>query len=173
MNKNESQAISRIRNTRGACYLTHGADNYDHKGLNKARRNLGKAIIKSWEEETNEPEEVQARSEGTTFRIVVTTQIEENYGTHRCECGTDATCKCRPYWKRKGGTEYKRNIGTAADVIALGTQGVKAIAEQMCSAAYRRDRFYNEYPIGWDVIPSTEETYEEQLNKEYGFPAWK
>lgn len=55
MNKSENKAISRIRNTKGACFLTHGADNYDHKGLNKARRSLGKAIVKSWEEETNEP----------------------------------------------------------------------------------------------------------------------
>ena len=164
---NENRAISRIRNTKNACYLTRGADNYDHKGLNKARRNLGKAIIKSWEEEEDEPTTTRPHPEGTTFRIVVTTQIKENYGTHRCECQNDATCTCRPYWKNKGGNEYKHTIGTAADVIALGPKGVKTIADQMCSAAYKNNRFYNEYPIDWNVIPSTEETFEEQLDREY------
>ena len=40
-----SQATRRIRNTRGSSFLTHGADDYDHRGLNKARRNLSKALI--------------------------------------------------------------------------------------------------------------------------------
>ncbi len=35
----------RIRNTRGSSYLTHGSDNYDHRGLNKAIRSFGKALI--------------------------------------------------------------------------------------------------------------------------------
>jgi len=43
-----NQATRRIRNTRGSSYLTHGADNYDHRGLNKARRNLGKALIEEY-----------------------------------------------------------------------------------------------------------------------------
>ncbi len=47
-----NQACRRIRGNRGSSFLTHGADNYDHKGLNKARRQLGRALI----EEALEPE---------------------------------------------------------------------------------------------------------------------
>ena len=38
-------AQSKIRSTRGSSFLTHGSDNYDHKGLKKARRALDQAII--------------------------------------------------------------------------------------------------------------------------------
>lgn len=40
-----SSATRRFRTTKGACYLTHGADSYDKRGLNKARRSLDQAAI--------------------------------------------------------------------------------------------------------------------------------
>ena len=40
-----AKAQSKIRSVRGASFLTHGGDNYDHKGMKKARRALDRAII--------------------------------------------------------------------------------------------------------------------------------
>ena len=40
-----AQATRRIRNTKGSSYLTHGADDYDHRGYTKAQRHLSKALI--------------------------------------------------------------------------------------------------------------------------------
>lgn len=39
------RTASRLRHTKGSCYLTHGADSYDKKSLRKALRNHGKALI--------------------------------------------------------------------------------------------------------------------------------
>lgn len=39
------QATARIRSNRGSSFLTRGADNYDHKGLNAARRVMDRAVI--------------------------------------------------------------------------------------------------------------------------------
>jgi hypothetical protein len=165
--KAENKATRRIRNTKGASYLTHGGDDYDHKGLNNARRSHGKAIIRSWMEESHDDEPQPVRDETeTTFRVVLTTQVYENYGTHCCECETEESCTCKPYWKAKGGSEYQRAIGTASDVIALGSKGVQAIADEMAAKVARDDNYWQEYAIGWNVVPSTEETYDEQMYRE-------
>ena len=51
-----NKAYGRIRRTRGSSFLTHGADDYDHKGLNKAYRQLSKALI---EEAFDDDEEIE------------------------------------------------------------------------------------------------------------------
>lgn len=48
-------AQSRIRNTRHSCYLTHGDDQHDHRGLNRARRAEAKAEIAVQLEEAELP----------------------------------------------------------------------------------------------------------------------
>jgi len=57
----------RISNTKGASFLTRGGDNYDHKGLNKAQRAMGRALIAEALEDTDQQEEEEA-----TWRWVVT-----------------------------------------------------------------------------------------------------
>lgn len=39
------QASSRVRSNRGSSFLTKGADEMDHQGLNKARRSMDTAVI--------------------------------------------------------------------------------------------------------------------------------
>jgi hypothetical protein len=161
--KRETAAARRTNNRRHSSFLTHGADDYDHRGLNRARREEGKAIIRDWQEPdpTNDAETV-SRDEPTTFRIVVHTQVFENYGAH---CW-DGKGQCPQYWKAKGGNEYQRTIGTTNAVIAMGAKGVKAIADAIAKQVARNDDYYEEYAIGWDLIPNTEETYEEQMLRE-------
>lgn len=165
--KAENKAIRRIRNTKNASFLTRGGDDYDHKGLNNARRAHGKAIVRSFIEESPEADEPTPVNEGeTTFRVVLHTQVYENYGTHCCDCETEESCTCKPYWKAKGGSEYQRNIGTASDVIAMGSKGVQAVADAMAKKVARSDRHWQEYALDWSVVPSTEETYDEQMYRE-------
>ncbi len=164
MTKIENKAIRRIRNTKNASFLTQGGDDYDHKGLNNARRSYGKAVICSFMEESPEADTPESTNEAeTTFRVVLSTQIYENYGAH-CWDG-EGTCPTH-YWKAKGGSEYHQAIGNASDTIALGSKGVQAIADAMAKQVARDDDYYQEYAIGWNVIPSTEETYDEQMYRE-------
>jgi hypothetical protein len=163
MTKVENKATRRIRNTKNASFLTRGGDDYDHKGLNNARRSYGKAVIRSFMEESPEADTPEPTNEAeTTFRVVLSTQIYENYGAH-CWDG-EGTCPI--HWKAKGGSEYHQAIGNASDTIALGSKGVQAIADAMAKQVARDDDYYQEYAIGWNVIPSTEETYDEQMYRE-------
>lgn len=162
----------RIRNRLHSSFLTHGADDYDHKGLNRARREHGKAVIRSWMHEEEEDTPAPSTATDTTFRVVVQSQVYENYGTHCCDCETDESCTCQPYWKAKGGSEYHRNIGTAADVLAMGSKGVEAVANAIRETFERNDRFWHEYAIGWELVPSTEETYDERMYREMHEEGW-
>lgn len=164
-------ATRRIRNRRNCSFLTHGSDDYDHRSLNRARREESKAIIHSWTPETDTPVAPATKGE-TTFRVVVTSQVYENYGTHCCDCDSDESCTCEPYWKAKGGNEYQRNIGTASDVLAMGSKGVQAVADAIEAEITRNDRFFEEYAICWQLVPSTDETYEEQELREIHEEGW-
>lgn len=168
----ERIASRRIRNRNHSSYLTHGADDYDHRGLNRARREEGKAIIRSWSQEPTAPAPAPSPATETTFRVVVHSQIYENYGTHACECESEELCSCEPYWKAKGGSEYHRSIGTASDVIAMGSEGVQAVAEAVRATFERNDNYWHEYALGWEIVPSTEETYDERMYREMHEEGW-
>ncbi len=70
------QATRRIGKRIGSSYLTRGADNYDHSGLNKARRALSSALIaeqieldaiekeQAWNEYIEEEQRIQDEFEG-------------------------------------------------------------------------------------------------------------
>lgn len=161
--KREIAAARRTNNRRHSSFLTHGADDYDHRGLNRARREEGKAIIRDWREADPCTDDAPvSRDEPTTFRVVVTTQVYENYGAH---CW-DGKGECPQYWKAKGGNEYQRTIGTASDVIAMGAAGVQAVADAMSRQIAEDNDYWQEYALGWSLVPSTEETYEEQMLRE-------
>ena len=168
-----TKAIHRVRNTKNSSYLTHGGDDHDHKGLNKARRMMDKAIIN---EQLNDKGETLKEAIATakaeamaqlengeiTFRVVVTTQIHENYGAHNW----DGEGECPSYWKAKGGNEYHQPIGTLADCTTLGSKGLQDIAQQVSDKVAKNDDYYQEHTINWEVIPSTEETHDERMYRE-------
>jgi len=153
-----SKAQSRVRNTRGVSFLTKGGDNYDHKGLNSARRAMDNALINEWLNDGDMSDEPKARVKDLTFRVVISTQVYENYAVHACECETEESCTCGDYWKAKGGDDLQRDIGSAADVLAMGSAGVQAIADEMRKLVEEDTRGYRVHVIGWCLIPSTEET---------------
>ena len=65
---------------------------------------MDQAII----EEQSDPTELSSNNAAVVgpYRLVLTTQLYENYGTHACEHESDEACDCHPYWKAKGGSEY-------------------------------------------------------------------
>ena len=46
MDKRLNAAERRVKQTRGNCHLTHGADAYEKPELNRRRRELGKALCR-------------------------------------------------------------------------------------------------------------------------------
>jgi hypothetical protein len=92
------------------------------------------------------------------FRLVVTTQVCENYGAH---CW-DGTGDCPQGWKFKGGNEV---------VVAKGNP-------QRVSRAWKRlnlnnprfshkSEYWEEYPINVQILAPGEETEDEKLKREW------
>lgn len=148
-------ALRRMANTRGCSFLTHGDDDHDHRGLNKARRALDKALVAEYYEDQVEPEAEPVAT--GPFRVVVTTQIYENYGAHMW----DGKGECPRYWKAKGGNEYQVEVGTAAQVLELGQAGLQRIANRIADKIERNDEYWFEFRISWHVHDSSE-TYGER-----------
>jgi len=94
------QAARRISKTNGASFLTRGGDDYDHRGLNKARRAMGKALIAEVLEDVDQQEEEEA-----TWGWVVTAWLEDgdkpwldSYDTVRiCDTQSEAEEICKAY----------------------------------------------------------------------------
>ena len=104
-----------------------------------------------------EPAAATTTQQGTTFRVAITSQVYENYGSH----DWDGTGECPQYWKAKGGNEYQRNIGTATDLIQRGSKGIARIVDEMRAKFETLNDSWHEYMISWAIVPSTEETYYE------------
>jgi hypothetical protein len=161
-----AQATRRIRNAKGSSFLTHGGDDHDHRAANKARRMMDQAVIGEWdndEPETKNPEPSQS------FRVVVQTQYRENYGAH---CW-DGEGECPQHWKNKGGSEYHVALGSAAHVIALGSEGIRGIVSKMAEKVERCDDYAQEWVIGWEIYGDKEETPDEREDREmaeWGYP---
>ena len=160
-------AQGRIRSSKGSSFLTHGGDNYDHRSLNVARRALDKALI---EEELNEePCAFVTPKSGTNFRLVLWTQIRENYGSH----SWDGKGECPQYWKCKGGEEYHVQIGTVNKCIELGSKGIQEIVDKATPMITKSDDYWRENVIGWALFSDAEETSgeaDERQSREWGMP---
>ena len=158
-------AQNRVRGVKGSSYLTHGGDDYDHKGLNKARRALDKAIIN---EALTDTKEAPSQAKEGEFRMVITTGIRENYGAH----SWNGEGTCPQYWKNKGGEEYHIHIGPASKLIELGSKGIAAIAQQAADKVQSNNDYWQEWVINWELIPYGTLTYGEQearQAKEWGY----
>lgn len=154
-----AKAQNRIRATKGSSYLTHGADDYDHKGLNKARRALDKALIN---EQLTDTKEGTTQPKDGEYRIVIITGIRENYGAH---CW-DGEGTCPQYWKNKGGEEYHVHLGSSNQLLQLGGKGIAAKVQQAADKIQRNDDYWQEWIIDWAIIPYNTLTQGEQDAKE-------
>lgn len=127
----------------------------------KPRRTQGRQAIAEQQNEGREPA-FTPNAIGITFRLVIVTQVYENYGAH----DWDGEGPCPQYWKAKGGSEYQRNLGDANAIIALGQKGLQTLAEDIAATVTKNDEAWMEYMIDWHVVPSNEETWEERFLRE-------
>lgn len=138
---------NRFRGVKGSCYLTHGSDDYDHRALKKAIRATGKDIIRESIEDTHD---VEIAQKPTSYRLVVYTQVYENYGYR---------------WKAKGGNEYHMPI---TDITEVNYKSLSAIVEANRPKIERTGNddvlhSHSEHIIDWQVYGNNELTEEEEM----------
>lgn len=78
------------------------------------------------------------------MKIVISTQIRENYGAH----DWDGKGTCPQYWKCKGGDTYVVPNLTVAQVLKVKDQGIftlKALIES-------RNEGFEEYIVDWSIL---------------------
>jgi len=88
-------------------------------------------------------------------KLLITTQVYENYGAH----DWDGEGECPQYWKAKGGNEYVVkgiDINRAADIA-------QAAIKQLDSS----NEYYREYVLVWEVVADDFLTAFEQSQLEY------
>ena len=90
------------------------------------------------------------------MKLLITTQIQENYGAH----DWDGEGACPQYWKFKGGNDYVvkkfKDVNTATDtVMALRSQ----IESDNCA--------FREWVINWEVVADDFLTDFEKSQLEY------
>ena len=89
------------------------------------------------------------------MKLLITTQVYENYGAH----DWDGKGECPQYWKAKGGNDYViRNI----DINA-----VAELAQQACAQVTQTNDYFEETVIGWEVVADDYLTEFEQSQLEY------
>lgn len=138
----------------------------------KLRRENVVAILESLAPEIVIPPTPEVPTTG--YRLVIETQIYENYGAH----SWDGKGECPQYWKAKGGNEYQ----TPATYHITETTGEneRKVLEQYRHLIESRSEGYHEYIIGVYWHASTEETPDERRRREmiewgykdYG-PTWR
>lgn len=77
------------------------------------------------------------------MKLVISTQIQENYGAH----DWDGTGECPQYWKFKGGNDYFYNLGPVMRNAEALAELVAYFAQEIeCDSVG-----YREYILGWSV----------------------
>lgn len=95
------------------------------------------------------------------FRLVVHTQVEENYGAH----DWDGTGKLRQYWKPKGGNEY--HLATKLTQSECSAENAAELIEKFREEIESFGNHYQEYIIGWRYY-GDEPTQAERMTRDFG-----
>lgn len=141
---------NRLKGVKGSCYLTHGSDDYDHRGLKKALRAISRDLIN---EALNDTDEHKDTPNPTSYRLVITTQVYENYGYR---------------WKAKGGNEYHIPLTDITTVNAKTLQALVNEHRHLIERTGDDDTLHSstEYIIDWRIYGNTELTYEEEMESD-------
>ncbi len=78
------------------------------------------------------------------MKIVISTQIRENYGAH----DWDGTGECPQYWKCKSGDVYVVPNLTVAQVLKVKENGIPTLKTLIES----RNESFEEYVIDWSIL---------------------
>jgi len=89
-------------------------------------------------------------------KLLITTQIQENYGAH----DWDGVGECPSYWKMKGGNDY---VVKKFKDVNKATEVVMALRGQIESDNYA----FREWVINWEVVADDYLTEFEQSQLDY------
>jgi hypothetical protein len=78
------------------------------------------------------------------MKIVITTQISENYGSH----DWDGKGACPQYWKHKGGNVYVVSNLSVEQVLKIKDQGIPTLV----SLIEQRNESFKEYILDWSIL---------------------
>ncbi len=93
------------------------------------------------------------------MKLMITTQVEENYGAH----DWDGAGECPQYWKFKGGNDYSYALGNHL----RNTEALAELVEVLRGQVEQDSVGYREYIIGWSVQSDDYLTEFEQSQLEY------
>lgn len=130
----------------------------------KVRRREARKVIAAGINELYAADPAPSKPISRSFRLVIWTQYRENYGAHN-----DPPCN---YWKSKGGSEYKYHIGSALDVIRLGSKGIRELVSQAQPDIEHADFYSQEHVLDWAIYGDLDMTEDEEMDywfaNEYG-----
>ncbi len=98
------------------------------------------------------------------MRLLIQTQIEENYGAH---CW-DGTGDCPQYWKMKGGNEYV--LPLTIEQAAQGQKELNKLVFRLLPEIEKDNDHWREYLRDWQLLDAGEQTPDEILMAGDSFP---
>ena len=99
------------------------------------------------------------------MKILVTTQVYENYGTH----DWDGKGECPQYWKAKGGSEYYVAQISVQEAAILGQKGLAAIVYAACAVHIAiNNEYFQEFVLNWELVDDDHITEYEKEQIEFG-----
>lgn len=100
------------------------------------------------------------------LRLVVFTQIRENYGAH----DWDGVGECPQYWKSKGGRDITIAHLSYSQASVGFTQLNHMVLDLVRKLKLESDNdYFQETMIDWELLEPGELTHEEQLKAKYGY----
>jgi hypothetical protein len=93
------------------------------------------------------------------MQLLITTQIQENYGAH----DWDGAGACPQYWKFKGGNDYKYALGS----VLRNADTIQEIVEYFRPQIEEDNEYYRNHIIGYEVVADDYLTEFEQSQLEY------
>ena len=93
------------------------------------------------------------------MKLLITTQIQENYGAH----DWDGQGECPQYWKFKGGSDYSYALGSSL----RNAETLNEIVEYFRKQIECNNEGFREYIIGFDVVADDYLTDFERSQLEY------
>ena len=103
------------------------------------------------------------------MRIIVSTQVRENYGAH----DWDGKGTCPQYWKNKSGSDYVIADLTIDDITQIANSGnslddvVSHLIDVYSDEIEEDNDYYYEFVIGWELLEENELTEFEKFQVEY------
>jgi len=93
------------------------------------------------------------------MQLLITTQVQENYGAH----DWDGEGACPQYWKFKGGSDYKYDLGKFGRSEEAITELVMALRGKI----EQSNDYVREYILGYEVVADDYLTEFERSQLEY------